>query len=327
MRGTSAFGRLICLYLVTMLAVVTVVFALPRAMPGTPLDALQDPSAGSALSPDVRSHLLAYYGLDRPVAQQYGHYLSRLARGDFGWSTSRNVPVSSLIAAHLPWTLLLLGTSFALGAAASFVAGVAAAWRRGRPLDRVLVVTMTALRALPPYLLATLALIAFAVLLPLFPLTGARTPFVSYTTPLGTAADVGRHLVLPATVLGLTLLSTTFLLVRNATMSSLGQEYMVLGRAKGLSERLLKYRHAGRNALVPFVTALGVEAAFAVGFSIFVEVVFAYPGMGTLVLRGVETRDYPVLEAAFLVLAALVLAFNLAIELVSARLDPRTSLR
>jgi len=325
--GFPRILRLVGAYLLTLVLVVTVVFALPRAMPGDPLVALQDPSSGGAVSPDVSAHLRAYYGLDRPVADQYVHYLSRLAQGDLGWSISRNVAVSSLITEHLPWTLLLLGLSFSVAAMVSFAAGVSAAWRRGRLADRALLVTMTALRALPPYVLAALLLVGLAVIFPVLPLAGARTPFVRYVTPLGTALDLGRHLVLPTAALSLSLLSTKFLLVRNTMLSSLGQDYMVLARAKGLPERLLKYRHGGRNALLPFMAAMGVEAGFAVGFSIFVESVFAYPGIGTLILRAVETRDYPVLEAAFLVLAALVLAGNLIVEVVSARLDPRVATR
>ena len=317
--------RVVMTSAVTLLAVVTVVFALPRAMPGDPLAALQDRSTATPISPEASAHLRSYYRLDRPLGSQYGHYLSRLARGDLGWSISRNVPVRTLVAAHLPWTLLLLGTSMAVAAAASFLAGVAAAWRRGRPLDRGLLATMTALRALPPYALAAFLLVVLAVLLPVFPLAGARTPFAAYGSPLGAVGDVGRHLVLPAAALGLSLLSTRFLLVRNTMVSSLGQDYMVLGRAKGLPPRLLKYRHGGRNALLPFVASLGVEAGFGVGFSILVESVFAYPGMGTLILRAVETRDYPVLEGAFLALALTVLSVNAAAELVMRRLDPRVA--
>ncbi|MDP9020320.1 MAG: ABC transporter permease, partial [Actinomycetota bacterium] len=111
----------------------------------------------------------------------------------------------------------------------------------------------------------------------------------------------------------------------NSTVSALGEDYMVLARAKGLSTRLLKYRHAGRNALLPFVTLTAAELGFVVGPSIFVEAVFAYPGMGSLILRAVGARDYPVLEGAFLVLAVVVLVANLLVELVYARLDPRAA--
>ncbi|MEX2658610.1 MAG: ABC transporter permease [Acidimicrobiales bacterium] len=308
----------------TVLVVVTVVFALPRTMPGDPLTALQDPDNDVFVTdPEVRGRLLAYYGLDRPLPVQYVHYLGSIARGDLGWSISSNAPVSGLIAAHLPWTLLLTGSALVAASAVSFVVGVSSAWHRGQRRDRALVITMEGTRAVPEYAVASLLLIAFAVLIPVFPLAGARTPFATYASPLAELADIGRHLALPLVALTLSLLGSKFLLVRNTVISSLGADYMVAARAKGLPERLLKYHHAGRNALLPFLTVVGIQAGFAVGGAVFVESVFAYPGMGSLILRAVAVRDYPVLEATFLVLAMVVLAVNLGLELVYARLDPR----
>ncbi len=315
--------RVIALYALTMVAVTLVVFALPRAMPGDPLSALEDPDNNLYLSdPVVRERLRSYYGLDQPLGEQFVHYIGGLARGDLGFSIARKAPVSGLIRAHLPWTLLLMGVSLGLASVLSFMAGVAATWRRGGAGDHWLMVGMTAARAVPEYALAAVLLIVFAVVLPIFPLAGARTPFNEFGRVEG-LLDVGRHLVLPASALTLSLLGTKLLLVRNTMISTLGQDYMLLARAKGLPDRLQKYRHAGRNALLPFLTIVGIQTGFAVGGSVFVETVFAYPGMGTLILRAVEARDYPVLEATFLVLAFVVLAVNLLLELVYARVDPR----
>jgi peptide/nickel transport system permease protein len=299
------------------------VFALPRAMPGDPLSALNDPDSGVYVNDQtVRNKVEAYYGLDKPLPQQFEHYVGRLARGDLGFSIARKRPVASLLRAHLPWTLLLMGVSIVLASLLSFVAGVAATWRRGRISDRALMTGMTVAQAVPEYALAAVLLIAFAVVLPIFPLAGARTPFESHGT-IGGVLDVAKHLVLPAGALTLSLLGTKFLLVRNTMISALGADYMILARAKGLPDRLLKYRHAGRNALLPFLTVVGIQAGYAVGGAVFVESVFAYPGMGSLILQAVEARDYPVLEATFLVLALVVLAVNLLLELVYARIDPR----
>lgn len=322
-RYVTVALRSIALYALTMAAVVVVVFALPRAMPGDPLTALEDPDNSLYLSdPVVRDQLRSYYGLDKPLTEQFRSYVGNLGQGDLGFSIARKAPVSGLIRSHLPWTLLLMGVALVLASVLSFMAGVAATWRRGRAGDRWLMVGMTAARAIPEYALAAVLLIVFAVVLPVFPLAGARTPFNEYGAVAG-LIDIGRHLVLPASALTLSLLGTKFLLVRNTMISTLGQDYMVLARAKGLTDRLLKYRHAGRNALLPFLTIVGIQAGFAVGGSVFVESVFAYPGMGTLILRAVEARDYPVLEATFLVLAFVVLAVNLLLELVYARVDPR----
>jgi peptide/nickel transport system permease protein len=309
---------------VTLIAVATVVFVLPRAMPGDPLSALEDPDSSFYITdPELRSHLLAYYGLDRPLPDQYVRYLKSIARGDFGWSIARKVPVASLIQEHLPWTLLLMFVALTLAALLSYVAGIEAAWRRGEARDYFVLVTMTAIRAIPEYALAVLFLIGFAVVLPLFPLYGGHTPFMTYDSWFGKIADVAYHLVLPATTLTLSLLGTKFLLMRNTMISSLGEDYMLLARAKGLPDRLLKYRHAGRNALLPFLTLIGIQSGIAAGGSVFVEAVFAYPGMGSLILKAVEARDYPVLEAAFLVFGGFVIAINLIVDLLYQRLDPR----
>ncbi|MEW6153856.1 MAG: ABC transporter permease [Actinomycetota bacterium] len=322
-RYRAAALRSIGLYALTMMAVVMVVFALPRAMPGDPLRALEDPDNSYYLSdPELRAQLQEYYGLDKPLVEQFRSYVTGLATGDLGFSIARKAEVSHLIRLHLPWTLLLMGVSLALASGLSFMAGVAATWKRGRFGDRALTIGLTIARAVPEYALAAVLLISFAVVVPLFPLAGAKTPFNDYTGA-HKYYDIARHMVLPVTALTLSLLGTKFLLVRNTMISTLGQDYMVLARAKGLPDRMMKYRHAGRNALLPFLTVLGIQAGFAVGGSVFVETVFAYPGMGTLILRAVEARDYPVLEATFLVLALVVLAVNLLLELIYARVDPR----
>ena len=313
------------LHLIALLAVVSLVFALPRAMPGDPLAALQDPSSSSYLTdPVVRERLEAQYGLDRPVVKQYFGYLADVGRLDLGWSIERRTSVTSLVGRHLPWTLLLLSTALLAAAALSFFAGVTAAWHRGRARDRVLLVLMAASRSMPPYATAALVLLALAVLVPIFPLSGATSAFADHDSIRTQVADVALHLALPGAALTIVLFGGTFLLVRNTMVMALGEDYMLLARAKGLQTRVLKYHHAGRNALLPFVTMLGAELGFVIGPLIFVEAVFAYPGMGSLVLRAVASRDYPVLDAAFLVLAALALAANLLVELAYSRLDPRT---
>jgi len=314
----------VALYAVTLWAVVTVVFLLPRLIPGDPLQSLEDPTNGSFLSdPQVRERVSAYYGLNQPLVNQYLSYLSGLVHGDLGWSISQNVPVRGLIASRLPWTLLLMGCALTLSSMLSFIAGVNAAWQRGKLADRSLIAVLSAGRTVPEYAVAGLLLTCFAVLLPVFPLSGAQTSFVSYDTPFAAVGDVLRHLALPLTALTIGLAGRKFLIVRNATNTTLGADYMLLGRAKGLTQRRLKYRYSGRNALLPFLTALGTQVGFAVSGSLFVETVFAYPGMDTLTNDGVTARDYPVLQSSFLVLAVVVLAANLVVELLYRRVDPR----
>jgi peptide/nickel transport system permease protein len=317
--------RSVGLYAITVSAVVVVVFALPRAMPGDPLAAALEPGNPNLADPAVRAALESYYGLDRSLLDQFGHFLANLVRGDLGVSIAQRVPVTSLIRSHLPWTLLLVGTALVISAGLSYSAGVGAGWRRGSARDKVLVVAGTTARAVPSYALASVLVVTFAVVWPLFPLGGATTPFANYSSPLDRLADIASHLALPLSALTASLFGRQLLLVRNTVVGTLGEDYMVLARAKGLPERLLRFRHAGRNALLPFLTLVGLQAGIAVGGAIFIESVFAYPGMGTLVLRAIEARDYPVLEGTFLVLALVVLTANVIVDLLYARLDPRAS--
>lgn len=315
---------MLALHGLTLWAVVTLVFLLPRLLPGDPLQSLDDPASGSFLAdPQVREKVSAYYGLNQPLGTQYLTYLSGILHADFGWSIGQNLPVGGLIAERLPWTLLLMGCALALSSTLSFLAGVNAAWQRGKPVDRGLIVVLSTARTVPEYAIASLLLTSFAVLLPVFPLSGAQTPFATYETPLAAVGDVLQHLALPLTALTVGLAGRKFLIVRNATVATLGEDYLVLGRAKGLSQRRLKYRYAGRNALLPFVTSLGTQAGFAVSGALFTETVFAYPGMGTLAYSAVTARDYPVLQSTFLVLAFVVLAANLLVELLYRKIDPR----
>ncbi|MFP4311261.1 MAG: ABC transporter permease [Nitriliruptoraceae bacterium] len=327
-NGAWTLLRTVLLYALTLLVAATVIFLLPRLMPGDPLSALDDPDSGIFIRDEqVREQVLAAYNLDGSLAEQYLGYLSGFARGDLGWSIAANRPVGEMIGGALPWTLLLVGPALLLSALVSFVAGLAAAWHRGSRTDRSIVAGLTVLRSVPEYAIALLVLIVFAIILPLLPLAGGRTPFADHPSWWAEAGDVLHHLVLPLAALTLSSLGAKFLLVRNTAISALGEDYMLLARAKGLPLRVQRSRHVGRNAVLPFLTMLGVQVGFAVGGALFVEAVFAYPGMGTLILSAVEARDFPVLEAAFLTLATTVLTANLLIELLYARLDPRVRTR
>ena len=327
-RRGAAYVRTFALYAVTLWAAITLTFLLPRFLPGDPLAALNDPDSGTFVyDAQERDQIASYYGLDKPLISQYGSYLSALTRGDFGWSISQNAPVGTLLRNRLPWTLLLTGSALLLSSAISYFAGLTAAWHRGRFADRALIAVLSVTRAIPEYAIASALLILFAVTYPVFPQAGAHEAFATYSSTWDHVSDVLFHLALPLAALTLGLLANKFLIVRNTAISTLGEDYMVLARAKGLSRRVLKYRHSGRNALLPFVTALGIQSAFALGGSVFVERIFAYPGMGTLLERAVFARDYPLLQGYFVVIAVVVLVANLLTELTYAKLDPRVGRR
>ena len=304
----------IAIYAIAAWMAVTLVFLLPRLLPGDPIQQLQDQNSGIYVQdPAVRQQLAAYFGLDRPLGAQYLSFLGRVATGDLGRSVAYNQPVTSLVGQRLPWTLLLIATAMTLSALASFFGGLLSAWHRHGLADRTAVALSSVVHAVPPFTTATVLLVAFAVVLPVFPLSGSVTPFAGYT---GAAwlGDVTWHLVLPAVALALSMVAGKWLMVRNLAVGAMGSDYMLLARAKGVPESVQRRRHLGANVLPPFLTLLGVEASFVVGGALFVETVFGYPGMGSLILSAVNARDYPLLDGCFLVLTAFVLVANLALD-------------
>ena len=320
-RAGRSRRRIVGLYLLTVYILVTLIFVLPRALPGDPLNAFTDEY--TVLTPEARDELTKVYGLQGSLPDQYGRYLWRLARGDLGQSISSSQPVTRLLRSNLPWTLLLSGTALVLASVISFRIGLTAAWRRGSSRDRVLQVVTTAFHAIPDYAIATFLLIALGVVVRIFPISGAFTPFSAADTFAEKAVDVVWHLVLPLTALTVGLLGAKFLLVRNLTIGALGQDYMLLARGKGLPEEIQKHRHAGRNTLLPYLYLVGTQVGLAVGGAVFVQEVFGYPGVGYLMVSAVNSRDYPVIEACFLTLTLLVLTANLVIDLAASFIDPR----
>lgn len=313
-------------YCAAVVLLVTLNFALPRALPGQPLAALADPRSSTYVGDaERRAAVERYYGLDRPLAEQYGRYVTGLARGDLGTSIRLNVPVRTLLAERLPWTLLLGGSALLMATAAGLLAGIHAGWRSGRSADRGLLAVFIALDNVPLFFVASAAAYVFAVRLGWLPLSGGRTPFAESWGIVRQVVDVARHLVLPAGILALQFAAFQFQVMRAGMVSELGSDQLTLGRSKGLSERVLKYRYAARNALLPTVTVLALQLGLVVTAAIFVESVFAYPGLGRLLFESVASRDYPTMQGVFLLLTVIVLSANLATELLYRRLDPRVT--
>lgn len=312
-------------YLLLIFALITLNFLLPRAMPGDPIDALlARGSAGFALGEEARAELERYYGLDGSLASQYGTYLSRLAQGDLGRSIVTNAPVRQELGRSLPWTILLIGTSIVLSVVIGLAAGVHSGWRRDRPLDRVLMTGLLAIREFPTFLLGSLLLFVFAVKLDWLPLFGARTPFIDVWSPAG-LLDVAEHLVLPVLVLTIGLTVGNYLVMRAGMVSELGSDYLMLGEAKGLRPRRLKYRYAARNALLPVMSLAGLQLGFAVTGDVLIERVFSYPGVGGLLFDAIGARDYPMIQGGFLIVSVTVVTVNALVDALNRRLDPRTA--
>lgn len=305
---------------------VTLNFMLPRAMPGNPIDGLlARGSAGFSLGEQSRASLQEYYGLDGSVASQYRHYLDRLVHGDLGRSIVTNTPVTKEIGRRLPWTILLVGTSIFLATLVGAVAGVQSGWKRDRPADRALMTGLITVWQFPAYLLASILLFVFAVKLGWLPLFGGQTPFSGSFSPIEKLVDIGRHLLLPLVVLTSGLLAWNYLLMRSGMVNELGSDYLLLGRAKGLRPRRLKYRYAARNALLPLVSSVAIDIGSAVAANVFVERVFSYPGLGGLLFGSIGARDYPMIQGVFLVLSLSIVTVNALADMAYRKLDPRTA--
>jgi len=320
--------RRLLVYLFTVFFLVTLNFFLPRTLTGDPIAVLAGTTStgkggGSVeLSATAKTKLMAYYGLDKPLVTQYGHYLAGLAHGDLGTSIKYNVPVTRLLKEKVKWSAVLVLTAVALATALGTLAGIHSGWRRGKSVDRGLLGVFIAVGNFPVYVLAMFALVVFVIKLHWFPAAGAQTAFAHYGFPRN-VVDIAWHVLLPAAVMSLNFLFLQYLVMRGAMVSELGSDYLVLGRVKGLSQRSLKYRYAARNALLPVATVVALNLGLAMGTSLFVERVFKYPGVAGLMFDSINFRDYPTMQGCFLLISVLVVTVNLIADFVYPRLDPR----
>ena len=295
--------RRLAFALVTLLAVVTVTFFLVRLAPGGPFDGER------RLPPDVEANLRAAYDLDQPVVVQYGRYVARLARGDLGPSfRQKDFSVNELIAMGLPISVGVGLTALTLALLLGVAGGTFAALKRDGPRDRLLVLGATLGLALPPIVVAPVLVLVFAVTLGWFPAGGYAT---------------AKHFVLPAVTLALPYGAAFMRLTRGSVAEVLQRPHVVTARAKGLGPFRLVTRHVLPSALLPVVSFLGPAAAALLAGSMVIEEVFSLPGLGRYFVQGALNRDYTLVTGAVIVYAALVLAFNLLVDLGYARLDPR----
>lgn len=310
-------------YVVTVFILITFNFALPRLMPGDPIDAMMALSATTVLNDDTRTALEQYYDLDESLPRQYVTYLNGLARGDLGVSIVSNRPVTEELGKRVGWSLLLLLSASGIAMLIGLPLGIHSGWKRGKGVDRNLLGFFLAIQNLPIFILGSLVFIVFIAKWDLFPYGSATTPLSDYQG-LSEVADIIRHVTLPALLMAFDFVTYEYLVMRSAMVGELGSDYLLAGRAKGLRERRLKYRYAGRNALLPVVTVIGLQFSLAIGAGlIIIEGIFSYPGVGGYMLGAVGTRDYPAMQGAFLVLTVGVVTTNLAVDLLYRRLDPR----
>jgi len=314
--------RSVITYLIAFLFILALNFFLPRMMPGDPLMAIYGNEALIAMTPELKAHLIERLALDQPLWRQFGAYLLALVQGDVGYSYYYKAPVSSIVLGRLPWTLLLVGTALIISTLSGIVLGIESGWRRGSRRDKSLLTGLMTISGFPDFFLGMLLLIGFGVTLGIFPLSGAITPY-SGLSGAALVLDVLHHLFLPLTALTLCHIGASYLLTRNTMLIVLKNPYILTARAKGITDQAVRYQHAGRNALLPVITQTGIQLGRMISGVIFIEIVFAYPGLGYLTYEALLARDYPVIQGVLLVVAVFVLIANFLVDLSYSRLDPR----
>ena len=302
----------------------TTAFLLVQLAPGDPLgDLVENPR----VSREVRDRLRARWCLDRPIHGQYACYLRNLAQGDLGWSFSQNRPVADAITDALPNTLLLMGLALIGAFALGVTAGVIRAGRRGSMADRALGAGTLVFYSMPDFWLAIMAMLVFAYWIPVFPTSAMTTPLMyDYLSPIGKLIDRLKHLVLPVTTLVLLLAAIIARYQRAAFLDVATQDFVRTARAKGLTERAVLWRHVLRNALLPVITLLGLSLPMLVGGAVFIEQVFAWPGMGRLAVGAIAARDHSLVMAVVVMGSVLVTLGSLIADLLYVVADPRLRL-
>jgi peptide/nickel transport system permease protein len=303
-----------------LVGVVTLTFVLIHAAPGDPVYLMAGDGGDAAYYKAMR----ARYGLDRPLPEQYLDYLKSVASGDFGFSFAYQQPVFTIICDHLPATLLLTGSALVLAAGIGLVVGVAGAAAPGSRPDVALRVATTLLYSMPVFFVGQLLLLAFASALPLFPVGGMRS--LRESTAAGGPADLLSHLALPVTALTFSFLPLVARITRASVLVERSRDYVRAARARGVSRAAALVGHALPNALVPIVSITGHHAGMLLTGAGLTEAVFAWPGLGQLLLEASTGRDYPLIIAILLTTSFAVIAANVISDVACAALDPRVGM-
>jgi len=306
---------------VTFAIAVVLMFVLMRLAPGDPLSRLQE---SRPMNPAEVAHLRELYHLDQPIHEQFVAFVQGVFAADLGTSIEHGLPVTTLLASRLPPTILLSGAAILLNFTFGLWLGVRQAVRRGTREDRALTVLSLAGYATPSFWLGLVLAWLVGIRLRWLPVAGMRDPLLAPDAPwIARALDVGAHLVLPALTLSIVTIAGTMRYQRTALLEVLRLPYIGTARAKGLPEAAVVWRHAWRNALFPVITLFGLWLPLLVTGSVFVEMVFAWPGLGSLAASAASSRDYPLVMGAALLAAAIVVTASLLTDLAYALLDPR----
>ena len=310
--------------LLTLAFVVTFNFVLFRVMPGNPATLLL--RGTSALTPATIVELEQRLGLDQPLPQQFVTYVKNTFTGEFGVSLTSGEPVTQMVGSRIWPTIVLVGTSTVASAVIGILIGIRAGWRRGSAFDLGSTGTTLVFYSMPEFWFGILVLMAFAGGVGPFPAifpTGGYETAGSGFTGVERLVDIVNHLVLPFSVLTIAYLGEYALIMRSSVLDVMGEDYITTARAKGLREQQVLWRHTVPNALLPTMTLTFLSLGFVFAGTITIEYVFSYPGLGLLTVEAIDSKDFPVLQAVFLLFSATVIVANLVADLLYGSLDPR----
>jgi len=307
---------------ITIFLLVLLNFVLFRMMPGSPERVLgRNPNVSAAALEATRER----WGLDKPVLpDQFVAYLAATAQGDLGYSFFyRGLPVVDVLSDRIWPTVILFGLGELIAIVVGVALGAYSGWRRGGAVDHIGNGVSLILYSMPYFLLGMGLLLVFAVWLGWFPVYGMFTPGATYDSILDQTVDFLWHLALPLATVALGLIGQYSIVMRSSIVDTLGEDYVTTARAKGLHDRRVLRKHALPNAMLPMATLIAINLGFVIAGAITVEVVFNWPGLGTLTVQALETRDYPLLQGIFLLLSVSVVLANLVADLLYQFLDPR----
>lgn len=308
--------RRLMLAVITVLGVSIIVFVLLRAVPGDPAGLMFTPGQASSL--ELQEAIRHEMGLDQPLWAQYGLYLGDLARGDLGHSYQSKMDVRALVFGAAPATLQLAAGALLVSLTLGLAAGILSAIRQYSILDYGTVLLASLGMAAPVFWVGLVLILVFSIELQWLPAAGRynlRNP--------GGFPDLLRHLILPSLALGLNGAALIARITRSSMLDVIASEYVVSARAKGLTERAIILHHSLRNALLPIVTIIGLQLGYLLGGAVLTETVFNWPGIGTLLVSAISSRDYPVVQGVVLLISILFVMVNIFVDILYALLDPR----
>jgi len=309
--GRYLLGRFIAT-LPVLFGVSLFTFMLVRLVPGDPIQIMLGPEVlGNA-----REEITRLYGLDRPWPVQYVEWLGNVMRGDLGVSLRTGMPITDSIWQRLPATLELTLLAIVIGLVIGMPLAILAAQHRGRLVDGLLSAFVLIGISMPGFWLATLLVLLFSLHL-------RWLPPIGYISPLENQSENLRRMILPAISLGVAFGATTMRFTRSSLLEVFNQEYVRTARAKGLSEKLVVYRHALKNALIPVVTVTGIQIGRLLGGTVIIEQIFALPGIGRYVFDAISMRDYPVIQGTVMFFTVVFVVINLTVDLLYGIIDPR----